>query len=338
MPKGWTLVELLVAMALGLLIIAGIGQIYLAAKRSYEIQNSIAQLQEVGRYATEVLSQDIRRAGYWGLMTLNTVDLAADSGGKKFPTETKTPDETCPSGNADWGRMITRKVVGLNDSAAGYDCLGTNWKRGDILTVRYADPSPVTAYDPDALYVRTAPLEASLVFGNPTSCPPGTSGCILNLFNYVDNDIADSGNYDYKVVAHAYYVTDSSTATQCGNSSAPALPALARETLSSAPSSPGFPVKSELVTGVEQLQFQYGVDTDPSDTSRSVNQYMNADTVGTTGNWSKVRSVRFWVLIRGDCPDGGYTDNSTYNMGDVSYTPNDHFRRTLYTSTVTLRN
>jgi len=350
--RGWTLIELLVAMALGLLIIAGIGQIYLAAKRSYDIQNSIAQLQEVGRYATEAITEDIRRAGYWGLMNLDAINVATN-GGKYFPTTglTSPPYGTCPSGNDKWGRMITEKVVGLNDTATGYNCLGTNWKRGDILTVRYADPKPVTTYNPDALYIRTAPLEASLVFGNPVNCPSSTSPPGCTLLDYVDDTSFPPANYTYKVVAHAYYVTNSSTATQCGVASAPALPALAQETLSSGPSSPGFPVKSELVTGVEQLQFQYGVDINITNTTPagdgSVDQYFNANhfiadpTLCSSSNgtcWNQVRSVRFWILVRGDCPEAGYTDNSTYNMGDNPYTPSDRFRRTLYTSTVALRN
>ena len=136
------------------------------------------------------------------------------------------------------------------------------------------------------------------------------------------------------MVAHAYYVTNSTTATQCGKASAPALPALARETLSSGAASPGFPVITELVTGVEQLQFQYGVD---SDNNNSVDQYLNAGDPALS--WTQVRAVRFWVLVRGDCPESGYTDNNTYNMGDLPpYAPNDGFRRALYTATVTLRN
>src|SRR3569623_1533446 len=50
--QGWSLVELLVAMTLSLLAIAGAGQIYLSVKRSYDIQASLARLQDVGRYAT----------------------------------------------------------------------------------------------------------------------------------------------------------------------------------------------------------------------------------------------------------------------------------------------
>ena len=343
---GLSLIELLVAMALGLLIIAGVGQIYLAAKRSYDIQTNIAQIQEVGRFVTEILTQDIRRAGYWGLFNLNTASLDTAPTGQIFPTGDKTPDGTCPNGNDYWGRMITRKIFGLNDTATGYSCLGSNYKLGDIITVRYADPRPITTYDPNAIYVRTAPLEASLVFGDPASCP-SASGCTLK--DYVDNDMyyPGSGYYNYAVVAHAYYVADSTTATQCGDPSAPALPALARETLSSGASSPGFPVKTELVTGVEQLQFQYGVDTAITNAQPkgdgSVDQYFNANQFasscgGGSPCWDQVRSVRYWVLVRSDCPEGGYTDKNTYHMANVTYTPNDNFRRALYTSTVTLRN
>jgi type IV pilus assembly protein PilW len=295
-PRGWTLVELLVAMALGLLIIAGVGQIYLAAKRSYDIQTSIAEIQDVGRFATEILTQDIRRAGYWGLMDLSTGGLAANTSyapPPQFPTGDSPADGTCPSGSNAWGRKITEKIFGLNDTAAGYNCLGGKWQRGDVITLRYADPSPVTVYDPDTLYIRTAPLEASVVLGNPANCPtPGSPGC--TFIDYVDDQIANTGNYDYRMVAHAYYVTDSTTATECGKAGAPALPALAREELSGGAASPGYPVKQELVNDVEQLQFQYGVD---SSGDSSVDQYMNA---GAGLNWTQVRSVRFWILVRAD--------------------------------------
>jgi len=86
------------------------------------------------------------------------------------------------------------------------------------------------------------------------------------------------------------------------------------------------------VTGVEELQFQFGVDTDGDG---SVNKFLDANNVS---DWSQVKAVRFWVLVRDDCPESDYTDNKTYDMGNRSYSPNDHYRRALYTSTATLRN
>src|SRR3569623_1209057 len=73
-PSGKTLEELLVALTLGLLVIAGIGQIYTAAKRSYDIQSSMARLQDVGRYAIETITRDILRAGYCGLSDMKTIN------------------------------------------------------------------------------------------------------------------------------------------------------------------------------------------------------------------------------------------------------------------------
>lgn len=332
-------------MALGLLIIAGIGQIYLAAKRSYEIQNTIARLQDAGRYTSGVLTEDIRRAGYWGLMDMRSspglinTGLAAPAPAI-YPTGAVVPAATCALSSSDWGRMIKQNIFGLNDSVTGYDCLNGNWARGDVLVVRYADPRPVTGFDPDALYIRTAPLQASVVYGDPAapSIPPPPNP---SLANYVTatNTLSAGGTEDNEVIAYAYFLANSSNATECGKSGAPPLPALAREELDTSPARPGWPIKRELLTGVEQLQFQYGVDTDGDG---SVDIYRNADAVTTGNQWPDVKAVRFWVLVRDDCPDPAYTDTGTYVMGDLSgasaYAPNDHFHRALYTSTVALRN
>lgn len=301
--RAWTLVELLVAMTLSLLVIAGIGQIYLAATRSYNIQSSLTRIQDVGRYATEVLTQDIRRAGYWGVMD---IQIAGPSIGNQV-----TPAPTCVTDDS-WGRMVTEKIFGLNDSSGSYACI--NRLRGDVLTVRYGDPTTITPYDCPIncirRYIRTTPLTGTIGTG-----PAGP--------------IVVQPTSDLELVAHAYYVATSTKARECGKSGAPFLPALDREHLDNN----GKPLTEELVTNVEQLQFLFGVDTDADG---SVNQYMNANAVGAA--WMNVRSVRFWLLVRDDCPVASYTDSNTYNMGDVTYTPGDHYRRALYASTVALRN
>lgn len=311
--RAWTLVELLVAMTLSLLLIAGIGQIYLAAKRSYDIQTSLARIQDVGRYATEVLTQDIRRAGYWGVMDMQFAGPGI--------INQVAPAPTCVADNT-WGKMVTEKIFGLNDSSGGYACI--NRLRGDVLTVRYGDPTTTTPYAGIALYIRTTPLAGTIGTG-----PAGALGT--------------DPTSDLELVAHAYYVASSNEARECGKNGAPApfLPALDREYLITTgnPLNIGKPKTEELVTGVEQLQFQYGVDTDVVDIDKSVNQYMDADVVSAAALWPNVRSVRFWILVRDDCPDPSYTDTNKYNLGDLlPYEPTDHYRRALYTTTVALRN
>ena len=84
---------------------------------------------------------------------------------------------------------------------------------------------------------------------------------------------------------------------------------------------------------MEQLQFLYGVD---SDGDGWIDQYLKAKDIAAN-QWRSVHAVRFWVLVREDCPETGYTDGNTYKMGGFSYTPNDGYRRALFTSTVALR-
>lgn len=334
-PQGWTLVEVLVAMTLSLLVIAGIGQIYLAAKRSYEIQTNLAQIQDVGRYVIEVLTQDIHNAGYWDAMDINLATSTPLNDGPPptidsfFLTGWQAPGG-CGSDDT-WGRMVTQKIFGINDGngIASYGCIGSDLWQGDILTVRYADPTRATTFNPASLYIRTSTFQGILAHGNPAA--------VVATYPLASNALVDSTFYNHALVAHAYYVADP-ISTECGD-----VPVFARKTLAN----DGTPLKESLVNGVENLQFQYGVDTkitsNPLDPNYdpygdySINQYLSADQVT---DWNQVRAVRFWVLVRADCPESGYTDTTTYQLGDFAYTPpaNDHYRRALYSSTVALRN
>ena len=56
-------------------------------------------------------------------------------------------------------------------------------------------------------------------------------------------------------------------------------------------------------------------------------------------DWDDVVSVKLWVLVRGECPETGYSDTRTYILGDIAnYAPADSFRRNLYSTIVALRN
>jgi hypothetical protein len=101
----------------------------------------------------------------------------------------------------------------------------------------------------------------------------------------------------------------------------------------------------EIAYGVDNFQVQYGVDTDDvticpaggTKDDNSVDCYVDAK-AADDAMWDKVIAARVWLLTRAECPETGYTNDSTYAMGDVNYTPNDHYRRQLYTSTIRLRN
>lgn len=322
LQQGMTLVEVLVAIALGLLVIAGIGQIYTAAKRSYDIQTNMSRMQDAGRYAIDTLTRDIQLAGYWGLTDMRAVVNNNPNwiplNGIPYAAATYA---TCPNDNT-WGRMVLWRVFGLNDvggaNGSTYACISSAWARGDVLVVRYADPAPLSpCSQPDTrLHIRTYPYDGWLSLANPDCPGPGVPGTTA-----------------HRVVAHAYYVQKNSAA-QCDNAT---IPSLAREELTDN----GLPQKNDLIVGVENLQFQYGID---SDGDGSVNQYLNGHQLNgppIAPHWNQVVSIRVWVLVRSDCPDLTFNpENKTtvFTLGDNPYTVSDHFRRQLYSTTVTLRN
>lgn len=64
--QGYTIVELMVAMTLGLILAAGIIQVFLANRQAQRMEQTLARMQENGRIALDIISQDLRQSGYIG--------------------------------------------------------------------------------------------------------------------------------------------------------------------------------------------------------------------------------------------------------------------------------
>jgi type IV pilus assembly protein PilW len=323
-PRGFSLVELMVSLVITLILLGGIGQIFMSSKKSFTIQDSLGRQQENGRYAIDTLTADLRRAGYWG----GNAQVADISGSLGIVAD----NGSCPN-DTTWGRMIDRRITGMNDTSAGYACIpvsGTTGKylRGDVLTVRFAAPwvvggTSTPAFENNRLYLRSDLFRGRLFKGtnegdseNAISTPPAFS------------------ERESELMARAYYIGDSGR--RCGNGDV--IPSLFRQTLG--PN--GSPVAEEIAYGVDHFQVRYGLDTDGDD---SVDQYFDASDGGldTTAEWQQVIAARVWVLTRAECPETGFNHSGgAYTMADTSYNPADTadfgYRRQLYQATVRLRN
>ncbi|CAH1043044.1 PilW family protein [Halomonas sp. TD01] len=64
--SGFTLVELLVAMVIGLLVMAGATQLFISSQQSYRFQTALANMQDAGRFALDTLAQELRQADFSG--------------------------------------------------------------------------------------------------------------------------------------------------------------------------------------------------------------------------------------------------------------------------------
>jgi type IV pilus assembly protein PilW len=316
---GVSLIELMIALVVGLLLLGGLIQVYLSSKQSYNAQEQLARMQEGGRFAMDLITRDLRRSGFWG----GNVDLFTVSGNPG----PEPPSHNCNS--AAWGRMINWRVSGVNHTAApgGYTCATGHVANTDILTVRYADAEIVATVPGDnGLFVRSTMFSSRVMTG-------ALAGQDDNRI-FPDNLTTPPAPLHLapearRLVSHAYYIGDSGQACPGGQ----AIPALRRVSLNPATGAP----ESELIaTGVEQLQVRYLLNVGGNDV------YVDAQNVAND-QWPNVRAVRVWLLMRGECPEFGLVNNTTYTMGDLAFTPTantveENFRRQLYVSTVMLRN
>jgi type IV pilus assembly protein PilW len=101
LPKwqdGLSLVEIMIALTLGLVILLAVGSVYLGSRQTYRVQEDNARIQEAGKYALEVIGRSIRQAGADTEMNFNPVAItlncvppacvAIDSNGAAGATDT----------------------------------------------------------------------------------------------------------------------------------------------------------------------------------------------------------------------------------------------------------
>jgi prepilin-type N-terminal cleavage/methylation domain-containing protein len=293
--RGFSLVELLIAMMLGLFLLAALVEILINGKQSFVSATHISRLQENGRVVTNMVVSDLKRAGYLG----GNSDITALFGSVGPAAVTVS----CATGDTSWGRMVTQRVFGLDDTTAGYACIpNASYLRGDVLTVRYASPWISGNFVDNQLYMRSSLFAGKIFAGKDQALAV--------------NMVMDEAQSVHDLVAHAYYIGNSGRSCK-----GQAVPSLFRVRLNAN----GQPVVDELLPGIENFQVQYGVG----------GQYLDA---GAVADWSQVVTVRYWLLVRSECAETGFTDGRSYTFGDQVYTPNDGFRRQLYSSVVMLRN
>ncbi len=304
--RGFSLIEIMIALVIGLILVAGTMKIYVSSKQGYRVQNVLGQLQETGRYGIGLIADDIRRAGYLG----GNADTALIGGSMGVVPVT----DSCSTGDNSWGRMIDQPIFGLDDTNALYDCISSDeYLRGDVLVIRYASENVIETFEANRLYLRSALFSA-------------------RIFKGVDehfNTLPDNPQSTRELVAHGYFIGSSSE--QCTDGSE--IPALFWKYLDD----DGIPQSEELLIGADNLQIRYGVDVN---NDLSADQYLDADVISTNAafNWNQVVSVRLWLLVGSGCPESAFTDSNTYSMGDQSYQPGSSLLHQLYSTTVSLRN
>lgn len=344
---GFGIIELMVAVAISLLLLAGVVTMFLGSKQSYETTERLSRIQENGRYALDQIVDDLRASGFQGCAKPNPATTRAND----YAVSTLAPDPD-PAAQVMWNLPVP---------VQGYDASGTGiWTPAlDPAITTPANTAPASVSDVIALHVpaRDAvalhltaaqvsgadPLQVGVVAPAPlangdtamiSDCAARAwfqvttyAGGVVTHTQSGANQSADlqhpfnRGAEIVKVTTVIYYIRPS-TADATVNS-------LWRKTAAGT---------EELAEGIERLEVQYGVDNVGGD--GRVDQYVDAGAVGVA-NWADVISVRVALLARSMDAYGTDLDRATYVLLDRAAPVgpfNDRFQRRVFTTTVALRN
>ncbi len=311
--SGMTMVELLVALAIGSFLMIGAVQVYNQSRQAYVINDSIARVQETAQFAMDTVEADLRMASNWGQNSRATSVNGRSVLGDADPLSL-VPPGAC---GADWAFDLIQPLVGTNN-AYTLPCAaeGGVQANSDVFTTRRATVAamPLQA---GRIQIQTTRIQGELFADG--NIPAGFDALTSKTHNLLIN---------------SYYVAASSTLI-------PGVPTLRRKTLVGGAGGPTI-VDQEIAPGVENIQLQLGVDVDQDNT---VDRYVNpGDAIFIPGNAAfipsaRVLTARVWIVVRGITPEIGIQDNVNYQPGDVNLgVYNDSYRRMQISKTVLLRN
>lgn len=306
---GFTLVELLIAMTLGVFMMAGVLSVFISSKQSYAQQDALGQMQENARFALEMLARETRMAGFGGcsssINVANTLSAGyvgeatsfsnglngylGDSTNSTFPASFKSVSE--PNTDAIIIHTVNNDGALIVDShnpnsaIIRFTTSNSTLKKGDIVVMVDANCSNM------AIFANTGPTNSSNNANHSNHNDGNISGfsyenCVKKKLkgNFTCADTSaglelsyTAGSSVYKMDSFAYYIGTSSADSS--------ILSLYRQDVS------GTSGASEVVEGVSDLEMFYGLKVG------SNVQYLKADGISAT-NWINVQSVRYNVTVR----------------------------------------
>ena len=271
--RGLTLVELMVAMAVGLLLVIAMTAIFVNSSASRRELALSAEVIENGRYGLDVLDRELSQTGFYGTLTTPTGNTAVDM---------------CSTDPVMWAGSLVNHVTGLNNSAASPACL-TRKAGTDAIFVQRASTCQVGEVECDAESDKQAYLQVSEC-GLEYNATPFVLDKGLKTTFTLQSKACDSAIKAGKrrVIRRIYYISTASALSY----------------IDITPNGISTPVA--LVEDIEQMQFEYAVDSDGDGTIDSFSP--------TPATWADVIGVRVWLLARSTSASRNAADATTFKL------------------------
>lgn len=347
---GLTLVEVMVAVGIGLFLVAVASSLYLGSKSTYNAQDAVARLQENGRFAIDTVLTDARMAGARGCKA-----MGADS---PLPVNTLAPGNAFPydydkgifasrADGSNWNPPLPDALTKLAKAAPAMDGdvlvvyrpTGTGW---GVITAMADGNAPIVVSSTtdiqlgDVLMVSdcrgsavfqatsiTSPAAGRMAIGHlpATGFVPGVA--TSDLKRAFDNDAVVT-----KLTTDAYYLSASLRPERAGALSLFLCDIACLKGLETS-------TPTELVTGVEHFLVMLGIDS--GTTPGSADRYLTPDAVA---NWNQVVGVKLQAVLA-SAQDNVATAPQPYKYGPddgTTVTPTDKRLRIVMAGSANVRN
>jgi len=366
---GFSLVELMIAMVLGVLLTVGVVQLYLQSSQTYRLTEGVANIQENSRFVTDRIGRDLRQAGPGGCIfreSLNPDDYFAQ-GSSRGEDGSITDLRAMPAG---WSLPEEAGVIGWESSGtAPGDTMtlpdnpstGGTWSNNTGIGFPTGVDSDDFVGGSDVLVVQgSMGQEIDIGTGGGNNIPLNSASGIPQgtTIELVGPDCSDGfrfikGNNES---ASSISVAGAGLGNQGGaninndsvNNQSSSVhifrstlyyvgrnpngePSLYRQSLNNPGNS--VPAAQELVAGVENMQVLYGIGNENGATD-----YVPADD-SNLSDWNDVVSVRLVFVMRSGERTRKAKEKRTFNLlGMQTQTPEDQRVRVVATKTAAFRN
>jgi type IV pilus assembly protein PilW len=332
--RGLTLIEFMVSIVLGMIIVAALATLVADQSQNRAEVDRAGRLIENGRYGIRAMADDLQLAGYWG--ELNGV-----------------PSSTALAALPDPCSLVLATITDASQlHIQGYDapasasvptCISNQLSGTDILVVRHVDTATTAlgSLTEGQYYVQTGLNAAGTAFTSTINVGGADATANATNFTLLKKDKVTAANVR-KMVVRIYYVAkcsvESGGSCDSGDGGNP-IPTLKMLELSAASGAAAWSSPVTIAEGIENLQVDYGVDTnsdgapDGDDVDGSALTHLNM---------GDVMAVKVYLLARNLEKTPGFTDDKTYALGTAGTitpaTADRGYRRHVFVQSVRLVN
>ncbi|WP_018862866.1 MULTISPECIES: PilW family protein [unclassified Thioalkalivibrio] len=285
--RGFTLVELMVAMVLGLLIVGGVIALFVSTQQTSRTQEAMSRVQETGRFVIERIARDAREAGHQGCRGGNINNLL-DTASTDFDPWSHTVESAFlppqPPSDHLRGDVLTLHgmtsigsvAVAVPNTTAPINTVDpVNVSQGEIVLV--ADEAGTTC----ELFQNAPAQPGVLSRATGANISPGNVGGDLTDFS------GPATLSISRLETITYYIGESSAS--------PGVTSLFRRSTADTDSN-GNPVRREIAEGVYDMRLEFGQDTNDN---QQVDRFVAAGntTSWSESDWARVAAVRVHLLV-----------------------------------------